>query len=231
MTNTRFAIVCLGRTGSTLLGQLLNSHPAIECGQELFRPGDGLYRQFEHVPRRHFLECHARETELPIFGFKMPFDWLIYHPGVIDDFRALGFQVVRLDRLNELNHFVSVKLAHLNSDWTSTTVYPVQTLAVDPAEFMTWLGYRATATRTLNAMCQGLTTHEIAYERILMTDAQTELLEFLGAESHPLSSPTMKARSLPVWDAITNYSELYEFFRPTQYCSAVPAPPEQRAAS
>jgi hypothetical protein len=217
---TQFAIVCMGRTGSTLLQNLLNSHPEIECKGELFSPANNhpVFADFPKLSRRKFLERHAYDAEKPIRGFKMPFEWILHHPGIFEDLAAMGYKIVRLSRGHPLEHFVSSKLADINNDWSSREPYQKQHLTVSPVEFMAFCGIRSDRENTLDVLCRPLPKqHFIVYEHFFNLPMQHSLLSFLDAPHLPLSSPTVKGRTIPLHQAITNYDELVAFFADTPY--------------
>lgn len=204
---TRFAIVSMGRTGSTLLVGLLNSHPEIECRGELFGPG-AQYSEFSGLTPKEFLEHHAFESDLPIKGFKMPFDWILKHPGIFEDFRQLGYRIVRLNRANVLAHLVSIKLAQLNNNWNSRNPYTVEKATVKPSELWEFLGSRNVTNAVLDHFSAPLETARFDYETILTPESQQRLLSFLGARPHPLAPDTIKQRRKPLAATIEGFAEL-----------------------
>lgn len=203
-----FAIVCMGRTGSTLLADLLNSHPDIECRGELFGLEFG-YKDYPNISRREFLEQYAYETEKPIRGFKMPLDWILRgHFGIFDDFRELGYKIVRLNRANILAHWLSIRLAQVNSNWGSKHIYENQHVRIEPWQFLSFIGRRNAWNQLLDALCEGTNPALFEYERLFETAEQARLLTFLGANVASLSTSKIRQRTAPLSDAIENYDEL-----------------------
>lgn len=205
--STRFAIVCMGRTGSSLLVNLLNSHPDIECQGELFRPATA-FSKFPGMSRREFLEKHAYEGDLPIRGFKMPFDWILDHPCIFDDFRHLGYKILRLNRRNALSHFVSIKLAQLNNNWGSRHPYSIGKTSVDAVELYQFIGSRHSCNTVLDRFSAPLECITLHYETIMAPQSHADVLQFLGARPHALTTDTIKQRSRPLAEAIENIAEL-----------------------
>lgn len=202
-----FAIVCMGRTGSQLLVRLLNSHPEIECKGELFGPHRE-YSEFPALTRREFLEQHAYDTDLPIKGFKMPFDWILDHPGIFDDFRHLGYRIVRLNRENVLAHLVSIKLAQRNNDWASRNRYSMETTSIKESELWEFAGSRSSCNTVLNRFSAPLETAYFSYEALLAPELQRRLLKFLGAPPVALTTDTVRQRTRPLSETIENIAEL-----------------------
>lgn len=209
---TNCVIICMGRTGSTLLVELLDSHPDVEFRGELFRPG-GEFLSRTDWTRREYLERGAYRTQAEIRGFKMPFDWIIRYPGIFDDLEDLGYRAILLHRRNLLSHFVSAKLAGLNQNWASQAAYPEQELLVDKWELSRFFGIAAYVWGyVLPNMTKNLQTLTVYYEDLLHSDAHDNLLKYLGARPAALSTQTVKARTRSLRDVITNYDELAEFF-------------------
>lgn len=217
----RFVIVSMGRTGSTLLTGLLNSHREIECQGEIISP-HGKFSQFKDIRRKEFLRRYAYDTHKPIKGFKMPFDWAIQEAGVFEDLKELGYCAIKLVRANPLDHFVSAKLADLNIDYSSQSSYANQAITVSPWEFMQFLGYASAANMCLDAMIAGMPKIDVGYENLLMTKLQSKILNFLGAEPHELKAQTVRSRTKPIEEVIKNYHALSVFFRDSPYAPLWP---------
>ena len=190
-----------------MLVNLLNSHPDIECKGELFGPKMA-YAQFPDVTRREFLEQHAYDTDLPIKGFKMPFDWILDHPGIFDDFRDLGYRIVRLNRQNALAHLVSIKLAQRNNEWGSTQRYSMETTTVQEAELCEFIGSRNSCNTVLDRFSAPLETACFNYEALLSQETQRRLLDFLGARPMALTTETVRQRTRALSETIENIAEL-----------------------
>lgn len=132
---TRFIILSDARTGSNLLQQALNSHPAIICFRELFNY-DLEYIDFDvdgWDPRgtsdielrgsdpRAFLRSRIFSGHPPnvrAAGFKFHYDHFWFHadllPALTED-REL--RVVHLRRANQLRMLVSLKIAEQTGEW------------------------------------------------------------------------------------------------------------------
>ena len=212
-----FAIVCEGRTGSNLLVDLLGSHPQIESAAELYHPVAGTFKNYPGISHREFLDRHTYKTSLPIRGFKMPINWILEHPDIVREFRADRYKIIRLDRANKLDQFLSVQLATLNSNWCSGSVYEQQRLKIDPWQLLLFLGARDALQWASDLICGGLDSFRISYEQLLQVEHQNALLRFLGAEPKPLTTVKVRMRTKAVHEIIENYAELVDFFANTPY--------------
>lgn len=204
----------MGRTGSTWLTKLLDSHPQIECRGELFRPGGDFEMQTSPgIDRRNYLSHHAFVSDCPIQGFKMPYNWIINYPGIIDDFRALNYRLIRLTRRSLLDHYLSIQLADRNNNWTSQTEHREQRMTVDPYTLLMFQGQRLMVEEALTQMSAGLPTAAAEYEGLHSPDTHRRLLEFLGADDRPLTTTTRRSRPIATQDAVINYREVAAFFQ------------------
>ena len=142
-------------------------HPQIECAPELYHPQAGTFKNYPGISHREFLDLHTYETSLPIRGFKMPINWILEHPDIVAEFRADNYRIIRLSRENVFDHFLSVKLATLNSNWCSESVYDIQSLKVDPWEWLGFVGTRHGVTWATELICAGMNSFSITYEQLL----------------------------------------------------------------
>jgi len=211
----------MGRTGSTFLVGLLNSHPEIECQGEIISP-HGRFSKADGLNRRQFLKQQAYETGKPIKGFKMPFDWVMGQAGVFEDLRHLGYRAIRLNRKNRLEWFISSKLAGANSDYSSQQEYKNQSIEVSPWEFLHFLGYVDCANKMLDNMINGFDTLPATYEVLSEPRTHEQLTAFLGVQPYPLTPQTVRSRTKPLNEVISNYEELAAFFRSTPYAHMWP---------
>jgi hypothetical protein len=218
-----FAIVCEGRTGSNLLVDLLDSHPQIECAPELYHPQAGTFKNYPGISHREFLDLHTYKTSLPIRGFKMPINWILEHPDIVAEFRADNYKIIRLTRENVLDHFLSVQLAILNSNWCSESVYDIQNLKVDPWEWLEFVGTRHGVTWATEVICAGMDSFSISYEQLLRPESQASLLHFLGADTHELRTVKIRMRTKPVHEIVENYDQLVKLFSDSPYAGLFPA--------
>jgi hypothetical protein len=213
-----FAIICLGRTGSTMLVDLLTSHPEIECKGELFNPVKGELRDVPIASRMTRLSGSAFDTQRPVRGFKMPFDWILMHPGIFDELRHIGYSMIWMHRQNALDHFLSMKLAALNSTWKSDRLYKIQSLSLDPWEFVRFIGYRDVATSLISSFASGMRHITVYYEDLARPQTHESLLSFLGTSPAELTTTaTMRARTKGPHEIIENYDEMASFFRDSPY--------------
>src|SRR2546430_8449745 len=107
----RFVILCLGRSGSSHLQSLLDSHSSIRCFGELFNDAAPSHSPgFVNSPGEDaavYLEGIFGACEVPVVGFKLPMNSIKAHP---ESARLVAgdpaMRVIRLSRANLLAQLI-----------------------------------------------------------------------------------------------------------------------------
>jgi LPS sulfotransferase NodH len=211
-TERRFCIFAQGRSGSTLLTTLLDSHPEIRCEGELLR-------RPRLLPLR-YVERQSRGPE-PVFGFHLKPYHLTRFQRVTDIGAFLrrladdGWRFVHLTRRDVVAHAFSNVHAkrhgwHRRDD---TGHVDVPRIAIDPERFVKRVQDRLDwHEREVEALA-GLPSFPISYEDDLSDAARREprlraLLAELGVPWRQLSSPLRKSVRRPVWELMANPDEV-----------------------
>ena len=213
-----FVVTGIGRSGSTMLVHLLDSHPDIECKGEEISPF-GINSKFPDLPYRTLIEDRLFSGNASVCGFKMPWDWTLQYPEVWATFKELRPKFILADRENKLDVFVSSKLAALNSDWSSRNAYAKTLIRVSENELWAALHYYEYMTHANRRMAEatGSDVFVALYSQPLVPGHQKQILDFLGVRFAPLSTPTIRARQQPLSDIIENYTELKHAFVKTRF--------------
>ena len=214
-----FVLLTTGRSGSTYLDSLLDSHPEIRCAGELLgsapiAPGN---------PQRELEVAFAnvrRARELggkPIFGFKLP--WVVVAQGstLAQDLFERGARCVALHRKNRLDKYVSVRLAQINDEWSSTVHYAEQSIEIDVEQLRNALASFEHADEVLMRMSQGWPRIVTSYEAIVADPDIPWIQDFLGVEIRSLSTQTLRARTKTLRETIRNYDEVAAALAGTPY--------------
>lgn len=104
-SNTKFIIYCHGRTGSTLLVDLLNAHPCVHCDREVLALPSLFTQKFLNAKRANYSEL--------AFGCKILNHQLMRQVGqaeihdFLQELRADGWKVIYLVRDNTVRHALS----------------------------------------------------------------------------------------------------------------------------
>ena len=217
-----FVILCLGRTGSTHLVSLLDSHSDIRCFGELFTHhestlDEAFVTSSESTPEDYIAQLTAPLTETAV-GFKLPMSSIRANPDALELLEPGDLRVVRLCRLNLLALFVSRRLL-------ASTQFPsrrAETTAMQP-----WCSTRSSASRcsagprSTSATSTGsrpASRSSGSPTRSYATGERlTEIQSFLGVEPTALRSPFNRIRSRPLAETVENWSEVEDALRGSPY--------------
>ncbi len=207
----RFAIVCLGRTGSTHLQSQLDHHSQATCFGELF--GDGKAPTFatsgSSDPGRYIDEMLGG-AEGRAVGLKLPLSSIRRHPGAGAAFaRDPDFRAIRLVRRNRLAQLVSRRLlARTGVSQSIFGDYGEATVRIDPDECLAAFAEIEAEERELDGLVAGHPTFRLAYEELVEGAREEELQRFLGLDPEELRSWFTKLRTRSLPETIENWGEL-----------------------
>lgn len=218
---TRFVIVTNGRTGSTLLVNLLCAHPAIQCAQELLnearwrgarQPLGWLVRAFP-AP---YLTWHAGRATKPVFGFKLKTGGQVRDLGrTLHSLHRRGWRLIYLSRRDALSQTFSWTVAQASGRWQRAAVQaPARaSITLNVADFMRDLSTCIADRYALAAMIAQLPHLALLYEDDLQYSEQwpatgARLCAFLGVTPAPLTSRIVKTWDRPYSEVVTNYAEI-----------------------
>lgn len=213
----KFLIFCRGRSGSTLLYQLLNQHPEINCQGELLHSPTAFPKW-----RIRYYETLNRKT---CFGFKL----LTYQctdvlklkdtAAFLDFFEKRGYQLIYLERKNLLRQALSNIIAFQTNNFQgkkdrSPKIIPVEKLR-------NWLNLLEKRKQLEQQWLAGRNYLHLVYEDDLQhshTHQKTidKICAFLDVPIENLPA----GRSFPVQsfqDMIANYSEIEAFLKDTPH--------------
>lgn len=217
----RFVVVANGRTGSTLLADLLRSHPAIQCENEIFneerwrgarRPLGWLARAFP-LP---YLAWRAGRATQPVFGFKLKTGGQVPDLGhTLHSLHHHGWRLISLSRRAALQQTFSWAVAQATGRWQRTAggEAPPQRVALDATSFLRDLQTCIADRQALADLLQPLPHLPLIYEDDLQHSDRwsatgARLCAFLGVAPAPLTSRLVKTWERPYTEVVTNYAEI-----------------------
>lgn len=225
----RFLILGQGRTGSTLLTNLLDSHPDVVClGEILSRRRHGRIRHVEAYLRGAARRHHATRC----FGFKVkPYELTDQGIDVGTFLRGMadaGWLLVHLERENVVRHAVSTVMRDLRgfphvvrgsdaeADERDRQYVLSPQLVLDAARG------RADQLRQERAAFAGLSHHLVSYERDLASEGSHQavadrLFAALGVTPAPVSSRTSRLTNDDLSDKIENFGDLLAAVAETEF--------------
>jgi LPS sulfotransferase NodH len=234
MCRSPFFIFFQERSGSTWLVGLLNSHSDIRCLKEVFHLPSG-NRQRGRFPdaatTRSMLEdIYRSRPGVHAAGFKYKYPSQYHHyPDVYDYLleHADRIKMVLLYRRDRLRAAISMqnherlKSRGLGSNLTVETAVNLGKIELDIDVAFRRISAREQADRLYSAELEKFPQHHVlAYEDLYgKTDEElTALCTFLGVGlGSNLSAPLVKTTEDRIEDAVSNYKELVERIRGTEY--------------
>ena len=222
-----FVILFEGRTGSTHLTTLLDSHPRVRAQREVL---GGLKTRNEGSAAQLIWADGALTTpadgSLDAVGFKTKLRDVIDKDSFAELLLRHEARVIHLERNNVVKQALSginaQKLARATGRYNlfdeANRLPPQQ---IDPKELHENLLRREQWQRDLHEFLvrHAMPTLHVTYERLLAgeEDAVGDVLQFLGVRPAPLRSPILKATSDNLRDAVLNFDELVAHFAGTPY--------------
>ena len=217
-----FVILCLDRTGSTYLQELLDSHPDVRCFGELF--SNEAFADPEHFarsghtdPLNYMAEVTSGLTKAAV-GFKLPLNSIRAFPASLDLLVERDVRVIRLVRENHLAQYVSWRLFQRGLVAKSRQgSYGDEPLVIEPDKAIRSMAQRAFHDRLLDEIARRHPHLRITYEELARDPTLDETLDFLGVQAASLRSDLRKLRIRPLSEVIENWDELSDALAGTPY--------------
>jgi LPS sulfotransferase NodH len=235
----RFIIICAGRSGSSLLRSLLNSHRRIVAFGEIFGKGDKIgwdlpgYSQNRKILTL-FRDNPAEFLKKGVFG-KYPtgitavgFKYIYAHTNLsswnsLEPFikNQQSFKIIHLKRRNYLKSYLSLLTAVQTNQWFSHTgvhasIAPI-TIAYD--QCLTYFKKTRAREEYFDTFFANHPKIEVIYEN-LVSEQGSELKRiqsFLGTDYEHLFPSVYKQSHQPLSNAIANYAGLKRNFKGTPW--------------
>lgn len=202
-----FFIAFVGRSGSSYLRGLLDSHPDAACAGEILTPA--IMPAGCSVGER--LDAMVHNSGKRVSGFKLPVGQM--SPATMQFLSEKGYRAIRLWRENKLDQFISMRLAQLNNKWTSLHgAHDIVRFTATPDEMRDYINSYLTNDKSVEASLSGFLHLPMTYERITTNEGADEALRFLDLSPCALKSRFSRQRSGGQRDALENYDELRDCF-------------------
>jgi LPS sulfotransferase NodH len=249
---TKFVIVGIARTGSTMLLDLLNNNSKVLAFGEIFRRATEIgwdIRPFGGPYDRRFLDLYRSDPRafldrivfgrwprsVRAVGFKL-FYYHAQEPPFSDVWQRMiadsEIRIIHLMRGNILAQFLSLKLAHRSDVWSMTraTAGKAEPIRLDPDG----CARHFAEVRRYERECeQKFAAHpllRVHYEDLVRAqDREMErVLEFLGITPESGSrTKLVRQRTVPLPEAIENFAELREVFHDTEWAGFFEVDPDE----
>lgn len=227
----RFILFTQGRSGSTLLEQLLNNHPSIRCDTEI------LNRTFfgRVVVPRAFIEGRARCMRSEAYGFKLHLTHLtddqdIRDPGrFLLDMHHCQWKIIHVVRDNLFRQALSNCVAKQTGVWHRSkdqTGSRPPAVTIDGNQLMTAIRWRANQLAREQQLIQDIPHLGINYERDLLNNEQhhttaNRLFAFLELPEHPVSATLKRTSRDDPSEYIANYHEVIDLLAASEFAHYV----------
>lgn len=227
-----FVIFGIGRSGSTLLANLLNLHPLIHCDGEILRPGRWQNWRSPLLPllkRRPWPYVYSRQLAVrclkhkAVYGFKL-------HVQQVDDAKSLlsqlyisGWRIIHLERYSLFDQTISALVARHTHHFHGHQGQPepdIAPFAIEKEQFLQMLRKREDRLQRCEDAVSAVPHLHLIYETDLASPAQwsetfSRICDYLGIPmtDSPLQPNTEKPWRRSYSELILNYGELQEAFR------------------
>jgi len=226
----KFLIYTRGRTGSTVLTDLLNCHPDVFCDYEIFNLSNTKTKV--RYPRLYIDSCAKRAVlkGKQVYGFKVKIEQFRdehNYPDDIDLFNRLnddGWKFIYLKRENSLNHKISGIISN------KTNVFHVKRdkdfshgrINIDCQLLLDILNWGDELDRMEEDKIDGIPHLKLVYENDLLDNSKHQstadkAFSFLGVDSHQVNTRLKKIIPANLRDIILNYDEMVEFLKGTKF--------------
>jgi hypothetical protein len=217
----KWLLFAQGRTGSTLLGELLGSHPDVVFADEILEARVRAPRLWvEGQRRRHpgaAFGFHVKIYQLTdVQGVRSPGDWLAA-------MHARGWRILALRRRNTLRHVLSnMTIAATGTVHDRTGAERSPALTVDPDDLLFWMRAR-TAVGAAEQEALSRVPHEsFVYEDDLLDagawDATaTRAFAHLGVPPAPVTVELRRRNAGRLEDLVANYREVAAVIRDSEF--------------
>ncbi|MBV9873069.1 MAG: hypothetical protein JO214_20840 [Frankiaceae bacterium] len=209
----KFLLFAQGRTGSTLLGDLLDQHPAIHFGHEIL--AEPVRSPRSTIERLRFR--HARH----VVGFHVKIYQLTDQQGIANvrgwlrNLSRCGWQVISLRRENVLRHVLSNITAIERDSYHDRSGAGADrgAVMVDIPDLLHWMNRRIELAADEAAALADVPHHPLTYEHDLQEAAawpatMAGVFEYLDLEPLEVSSALRRTNPGPLPRLITNYGEV-----------------------
>ena len=228
----RFVIYGQGRSGSSVLLDLIGSHPDVYCESEIFN---------RKVAARllwpwSYLHARADLSREAAYGCKMKIYQMTDDQGIEDphqfmrDLHAGGWKIIHLVREDLFRKALSLVVAETRGqflDRRQDSGGGVSSIRIDPTRLVEAMRERRSADEAEQAALEGIPHIRVTYEGDLLDAASHQpvsdrVLAYLGLESAPVETRYVKTSRSHVSDYVSNYEEVCEFLSQTEFASYLP---------
>jgi len=218
----KFIIFTYQRTGSTLLVDLLNSHPLIKCEGELL-----LNRM--HNPKV-YINHRSQLSSAEAYGFKLQISHLDYqrindHENFVTKIFNDGYKIIKLTRSDlfrtalSLQYAIDIQRFHFKNHIAD---HHLPIISIRPEELIKSLEWIHSQRNTLDKITKNLPHMALRYEDTLYDNTLHQktidsICNYLELPTAKVGSELIKATSDNMFEYISNKNEIIEYLNKTEY--------------
>jgi hypothetical protein len=226
----KFVIYTRGRTGSTLLTELLNCHPDIYCDVEIF---NFLYSEgIVKFPNLYIKNCSKRASSYKksTYGFKVKIAQLRHEhkydkfDNILTDLHSDGWKFIHLKRMNFLRHKLSnivassTNIFHINN---SNSERPGK-IKVNCNELIEGIKYSEKVEHEEEESLRKIPHLKLIYENDILDNSKHQetadkVFNFLNVKSCSVKTELKRIVPENLEDSILNFEEVYTSLKGTKY--------------
>ncbi len=224
----KFIIFAQGRSGSSLLVDLLNNHPDIKC--------DGEILNVVHAGKKFFpifyVKSKAKTYKEEIYGFKVKLyqlhgdskpDQNIDPKKFILNLYKSGWKIIYLRRHNIFRQAISGYVAKSRGKWhhqTNKGELALSKIKINPDRLLKRLRAREKYLCDEKEILKTIPHLEIIYEENLLKDMEKtmdKIFKYLEVHPYPVRTNLIRTSKDTLQDYIVNYKEIKDYFLNTKY--------------
>ena len=216
----KFIILGQARTGSSLLKELLDSHPDIQCEGELFNPTckylqQSLALQFLQWYPFPYLNYRKSLSMKPMYGCKIQPHQIKFFHTRITQLQKKGWKIIHIQRKNVLRQVLSALIAQKTGCWhrNAQDDTPVYSVRITPSELLPAVAWRLRQGERESALLEEIPHFSVLYEEDLLHEENrdavaTFLLSYLELPWYAMSSNFARTDPRAYSEIIESWDEL-----------------------
>ena len=228
--DNKFVIYTRGRTGSTVLTDLINCHPEIFCDVEIF---NFLYSKgVVAFPLSYIKSCSKRAAinKKSVYGFKVKIAQLRHehkynkYEKILNDLNSAGWKFIYLKRENFLRHKLSniliseSQIFHLKK----SDKYKQPKIRIDCSSLLAGIKFAVEVEKTEKENLRNIPHLTLTYEKDIIDNSKHQetadkVFSYLNLKSSTVSTNYKRIIPDNLEDTILNYDEVINFFKDTEY--------------
>ncbi|MBU3677677.1 MAG: sulfotransferase [Chitinophagaceae bacterium] len=227
----KFVILSQARQGSTLLQNMIDSHPDIHVDGEILKAkniheafGKPLGRIIYRYGLTPYVTWKAWRAPKQHWGFKLILTQVQQPIQFVDNLYRRGFKIIDLRRRNGLHVALSACLATKSGKWfvNNSSEQTLNTYEISPELLLQRLAHYESQLALQDAMIANKEVFKVDYESDLFdAEKRTRFSErfcsYFRVKPVNLSGLTIKSDERHYAERISNYQELMQYLRQSPY--------------